>query len=402
MSLRCFQEDEELPPPSNPLTLDPAESVDGLAEESCREQHRLAQIPFQVFRGHSGQVSCCKFCFSDTRFITCSFDETAILWDVPTRTQLAVFGLHSAPITECCLSPDNERLFTSSWDKSLKAWDIETGKVLWAVVHRRPLTCCDVAFDGKHVVCGSDIDNAVYVRESNSGSAVVTLKDHHASMVTRCRFGPDGQRVVSTSCDHTARIWDMVAHRTTMTLQRHRNVVSDCCFNLLGNNLCTSSWDRTLMIWDVSEGQFRSRGPLQLAGGHQGCISSCALSRNANVIVAGSYDHTISIWDTAGLYRKLVLKNHNDWVMDVAISADNKWILSACKDSTVHLWNIEKLDQISGVKSQQKLCGEKVSKCPECGKLFSTCFQDSDSPKQCTFCRLLTNQLAIVPTIPSS
>uniref|UniRef100_UPI00398EE7AE WD repeat-containing protein 88-like n=1 Tax=Pristiophorus japonicus TaxID=55135 RepID=UPI00398EE7AE len=207
------------PPPDcgNPLdTTEPEKET----EESPWGHQRLAQIPFRVVTGHSNQVTCCKFCFNDTRFITCSFDETAILWDLSSGASVSVFGLHSAPLTECCLSPDNRRLFTSSWDKSVKAWDIETGRVLWSVVHHRPLTCCDVSVDGKYVVCGSDIDNGLHICEAESGESVASLKDQHRSTVMRCRFHPDGQRVASVSCDGTARIWDMLAHRTTMTLKQ--------------------------------------------------------------------------------------------------------------------------------------------------------------------------------------
>ncbi|XP_051884031.1 WD repeat-containing protein 88-like isoform X2 [Pristis pectinata] len=359
MPLGCPREDDPQPP-GDPLAAEPAESG---GPAGSREQQSLTQ-------------------------------------DVSTGAHISVFGLHTAPVTECCLSPDNQRLFTSSWDKSLKAWDVETRKVLWAVVHCRPLTCCDVSFDGKHVVCGSDIDNTVHIREAESGTTVLSLRDQHSSTVTRCRFSPDGQRVASTSCDCTARIWDVLAHRTTLSLQRHSNVVSDCCFTQPGNTLCTASWDRTLLIWDVSAGQFRSRGPLRLAGGHEGCISSCAVSKDANLIVAGSYDQTISIWDTTGLYRKLVLKDHHDWVTDVAISADNKWVLSACKDSTVRLWNIERLDHIPAVKSQRKLYGEKFTQCTVCGKLVSVCLQDVDSPTRCLFCQLSATQPDVLPRLP--
>ncbi|XP_072926610.1 uncharacterized protein [Hemitrygon akajei] len=361
MPLSCPGEEIAERPPADPLGVEPLKGSGPGPSCHHREQQRLTQIPFRDFHGHTQQVSSCMFCFSDTRFLTSSFDETAVLWDVSTGAHISVFGLHSAPVTECCVSPDNERLFTCSWDKSLKCWDVETGKVLWAVVHCRPLTCCDISPDGKHVVCGSDIDNAVYVKAAESGSSVLSLKDQHRSTVTRCRFSPDGQRVASTSCDRTARIWDMLANRNTMALERHSNVVSDCCFTQLGNTLLTASWDRMLLIWDISVGQFRLQGPQRLVGGHDGCISSCVMSRDAKLIVAGSYDRTVSLWDTTGLYRKLALKDHNDWVMDVAISADNKRVLSACKDSTVRLWNIESLDQIPAVKSQQKLYGGKVT-----------------------------------------
>ncbi|XP_067905956.1 WD repeat-containing protein 88-like [Heterodontus francisci] len=386
-------------PPPDPLDLE-VPRLEFSAEKNVWEQQLQAQITFQVGTAHTDRVSCCKFCFNDCRYITCSFDGSAILWDLLSGATVSVFGIHSTPLTECCISPDNRRLFTSSWDKSLKAWDIETGKVLWSVVHSRPLTCCDVSFDGKYVVCGSDIDNGVYIKASESGEPVTCLQDQHHSTVTSCRFNPDGQHVASVSCDKTARIWDMLVHRTTMTLKKHRNVVSDCCFSQMGNVLCTASWDRTLLVWDISLGGFRSRGPLSLVDGHEGCISSCALSKDATLIVAGSYDQTISIWDTAGLYRKLVLKDHKDWVMDVAISSDNKWILSACKDSTVRVWNIERMEQIPAVKAEWREHGEKVVQCTHCGKPFSRCHKDdSEFLTLCVFCRQSASPQNSLPTL---
>ncbi|GCB77675.1 hypothetical protein scyTo_0016727 [Scyliorhinus torazame] len=343
---------------------------------------RRTQIPFRVVTAHTDRASCCKFCFNDCRFLTCSFDGRVILWDLLTGTTVSEFGLQSTPLTECCISPDNQRLFTSSWDKSLKAWDVETGKVLWSVAHSRPLTCCDVSFDGKFVVTGTDIENGVYIRDSESGAPIANLQDQHRSTVTSCRFSPDGQRVASGSCDRTARIWDVSAHRTTMTLKKHTNVVSDCCFSQMGNVLCTASWDKTMMVWDLATGEFRSRGPKSLTHGHEGCISSCALSSDAALIVAGSYDQTISVWDTAGLYLKLVLK-----------------------DSTVRLWDIENIDQVPAVKAEWKAHGEKVLQCAHCGKPFSCCHEDnSEFVTLCVFCRLSaspwTSHLTLT-TLPS-
>ncbi|XP_078066569.1 WD repeat-containing protein 88-like [Mustelus asterias] len=364
---------------------------------------RLAQIPFRVVTAHTDRVSCCKFCFNDCRFLTCSFDGRVILWDLLTGTSVSEFGFQPAPLIECCITPDNQRLFTSSWDKSLKAWDVETGKVLWSVAHNRPLTCCDVSFDGKCVATGSDIENAVYIRDSETGASIANLQDQHLSTVTSCCFNPNGQHVASTSCDRTARIWDMSVHRTTMTLKKHRNVVSDCCFNQMGNVLCTASWDKTMLVWDVAVGEFRSQGPRSLTDAHKGCISSCAMSKDSSLIVAGSYDQTISVWDTAGLYLKLVLKDHKDWVMDVAISSDNKWILSACKDSTVRLWDIEKMEQVPAVKAERRIHGAKVLQCTHCEKPFSS-WHDDDSEflTLCVFCRLSPSPSHLtLPTLPS-
>ncbi|GCC18211.1 hypothetical protein chiPu_0020749 [Chiloscyllium punctatum] len=188
------------------------------------ETETVELIPFRVITAHTNQVSCCKFCFSDSRFLTCSFDGRVILWDLLSGTTISEFRLQSTPLTECCISYDNQRIFTTSWDKSLKAWDVETGKVL----------------------------------------------------------------------------------------------------------------------------------------------------------------------------------DHQDWVLDVAISSNNKWILSACKDSTVRLWDIEKIEQIPVVKAAWKEHGERVVKCTHCEKPFSRCHDDSsENLTICVFCRLSASPRSSLRTAPS-
>ncbi|XP_069490211.1 WD repeat-containing protein 88 isoform X2 [Ambystoma mexicanum] len=367
--------------PSSSCLVDPLALEEALAvEESPVEEvqdwdsQKLSQIPYRVLRGHCDGVSSCCFCFGDEKIISCSTDRTAKLWDVAKGTLIQDFGEeHTAPISECSLTADNRRMITSSYDKTVKAWDLETGKVLWSVNHEGLVTSCNISSDGKLAVSAVDVENAICVIDVTTGSRVAYVKDHHKSTVTRCCFDPDNQRVCSVSSDRTIKLWDTLAQSTTITINKsHDNIISDCNFSLNGRLLCTASWDKTLKTWDIKTGAFRSHGPSLFSNAHEGSVSACAFSDDASLLVSGAYDKSIVLWNVDTACKKVILKGHEDWVTDVALSSNKKLVLSACK-------------------------------CEECGKPFSLVdWDDPDAITRCVFCRLASPERIILPSVPIS
>ncbi|XP_019391390.1 PREDICTED: WD repeat-containing protein 88 isoform X1 [Crocodylus porosus] len=386
---------EVLPPP-----LPPAASSRG---SRWGDHEEIAQIPFKILQGHKDAVSSCHFCCEDTKILSSSFDRSVKLWDVAKGVHIQVFEEeHTAPISECSLTPDNKRVITSSYDKTVKAWDMETGKMLWTIEHEGLVTSCNISYDGKYVVSGLDKENAICITDAVNATTAMYIQDHHRSTVTRCCFDPDNQRVASVSYDKTIKLWDIVAQSTTVTIDEgHSNVISDCCFTLDGRYLCTASWDRTLKIWDIKTGDFRHHGPIVLKEGHQGSVSSCLFSKDASLVVSGAYDKSIAVWDIRTGYKKLTLQGHGDWVMDVAVSSNKKWILSSSKDSTLRLWNIENADHIPAVIENRKR-GSQIVQCEDCEKPFSLLqCNDSGVVTKCVFCRLAMPTRNIMPLPPT-
>ncbi|CAK6984133.1 WD repeat-containing protein 88-like [Scomber scombrus] len=271
-------------------------------------------------------------------------------------------------------------------------WDVETGQTLWTSRQNGLLTSCSVSADGRLVVCASDPQNGVNVSDAASGQTLHHVSGQHRSTITRCRFDPQSQRVVTASADRSVKLLDLLTLKTTVTIDsNHGNVISDCCFTNDGRFLCTASWDKTLKLWDLQTGAFRSHGGTTLQRGHEGSVSSCCFSTDANLLVSGSYDRTVALWDMSTLCQSLILKGHTDWVTDVSISADRKLLCSASKDGTVRLWNIENMEEIPGVMEKRRTegTGVHILKCEECGKPFPVSrLQTSELLTQCVFCRL--------------
>ncbi|TMS01510.1 hypothetical protein E3U43_010170 [Larimichthys crocea] len=274
------------------------------------EWSRETRVPVKVLGAHSGVVTAARLCFSDRCVLSCSADRTSVLWDVDSCRPLRVFdGVHARTITECALIPNTNRMVTVSWDKTMVVSDVETGQILWRWRQSGLLTSCGSSSDGRLLVCASDPQNAIHVVDAGGGQTLHHVSDHHRSTITRCRFDPHSQRVATVSADRTIKLWDLLARKTTVSIDsNHGNVVSDCCFTDSGHFLCTASWDKSVKLWDVQAGGFRTHGGTTLQRGHEGSVSCCRFSADATLLVSGSYDRTVALWDMWSLSQSVILK----------------------------------------------------------------------------------------------
>jgi WD40 repeat protein/tRNA A-37 threonylcarbamoyl transferase component Bud32 len=74
--------------------------------------------------------------------------------------------------------------------------------------------------------------------------------------------------------------------------------------------------------------------------GHKDFVNSLAISPDNKVLVSGSGDRTIKVWNlqTGGLQTSLAL--HTDIVTSVAISPGGQTLISSSKDGTIKIWNL--------------------------------------------------------------
>ncbi|KAG8144047.1 hypothetical protein E2320_001173 [Naja naja] len=241
----------------------------------------------------------------------------------------------------------------------------------WSLSQDGLVTTCHISHDGKYVVSGSDMENALLV----------------------CNVEDGEQRIATVSSDMSVKFWDIIARATTVTIERaHNNAIADCCFSLDGHYLCTAGWDENIKLWDVRTGEFRSHGPITLDQGHIGIVGCCDFSKDASCVVSGGYDKTIGVWDIEEAYQKISLKGHADWVTDVAISKDKKLLVSSSKDQTVRLWDIKNANEIPMV----------VHACEACQKSFLIFRNKEDTIEtRCVFCRLASPDKVVLPQPPA-
>ena len=78
-------------------------------------------------------------------------------------------------------------------------------------------------------------------------------------------FSPDGTRIVTGSCDRTAKVWDARTGTALLELKGHTGAVKSVAFSPDGTRIVTGSEDQTAKVWDARTGT----ALLELEGPHE-------------------------------------------------------------------------------------------------------------------------------------
>jgi WD40 repeat protein len=194
----------------------------------------------------------------------------------------------------------------------------------------------------------------------------------HSSGVNAVAVSPDGHMIASASAsEEKVKLWDAVSGREIRTIS---NCFAPLVFSSDGRSLLATDQQNNIKLWNVSNGQI-----FKVLGKHTQSIVSLAVSRDGAQIVSGDkfniafwdaksgqllrsaaggaysasfssdgrtvvshrgWEKTIYVWDvaTASVTKKLTdLKSDS---LDVAISPDDRTIVSSDFDGKISLWDI--------------------------------------------------------------
>ncbi|CAF1653396.1 unnamed protein product [Adineta ricciae] len=362
-------------------------------------------VEIKLYHGHTGAINSCQLIEDKNWLITGSNDNTARVWDFNSGKQIHLYKLNHdmADIPAVRMNQQGTRLYSCSWDKTIRCFDVETGKQIWKGVHEQIVTNCQVSLDGKLACSGTDLDSLVTIWDAESGLVTSRIPNVHESTITSCQFNIAGDRIITTSMDKTTKFYDLVSQRSTMTLKGHEGSVSQCAFNKFERLYATCSWDKNVLLYDATTGSFRREGPTILPKVHEGSVAACHMSNNGKLLVTGGYDLRVVLWDLEAMTHKIVLRGHADWINDVCMTSDDKWIVSVSSDCEIRLWHIGNCDNRLVMDNSKLL---KIVNCHRCGKNFSSNKIKRDESEAtpaasavllCVFCRLEQKQ-TVAPT----
>ena len=114
--------------------------------------------------------------------------------------------------------------------------------------------------------------------------------------------------------DKTIIVWQLTREDDSYgypkrILHGHNHFVSDVVISSDGQFALSSSWDHTLRLWDLNTGLTTRRFV-----GHTSDVLSVSFSADNRQIVSGSRDRTIKLWNTLG-ECKFDIKDdgHTEW-----------------------------------------------------------------------------------------
>jgi WD40 repeat protein len=200
--------------------------------------------------------------------------------------------------------------------------------------------------DGTRVLTTS-YDKTARLWDASTGQEIAILQDpwHY---VNSAAFSPDGARIVTASIDSTARLWDAATGQEVAALRGHESCVTSAAFSPDGAQIVTASTDNTARLWDAATGQ-----EIIILRGHEEIVRSAAFSPDGSRIVTASNDNTARLWDTATGQEIATLRGHESGVSRAAFSPDGSRIVTASDDYTARLWDTPTGQEIAALRGHE-------------------------------------------------
>ncbi len=209
----------------------------------------------------------------------------------------------------------------------------------YTVQHNSSVGSVAISADGNKVVTGS-LDHTAKIVVWDGNAWIEQHVIAHNSPVYSVAISADGNRVVTGSDDRTARIvaWDGNAWTEQHTI-RHNDWVHSVAISADGNKVVTGYRDNTAKIFAWNGNAWIEQYTIR----HNSSVYSVAISADGNKVVTGSFDNTAKIvaWDGNAWLDQYTIRHNEGKVLSVAISADGNRVVSGSLDHTARIvaWN---------------------------------------------------------------
>ncbi len=248
-----------------------------------------------------------------------------------------------------------------------------------------PLTCIAVHPQGRRLAVGTQDANVLMIG-AKSGKPLLELKGHEA-LVSSLSFVENGSHLVSSSWDHTTRLWkssdsshkpailkhesqaktlatnatsnkgasgardgvvkmfSLPSFKCIRNFQAHRVDVSGLTFTNDGSRLVTASWDGECKLWDTPNYEL-----VKVLAKKKKRIRSMAVSPDGGKVYLGLHNGIILAITLDGSQQTTQLKGHDDIVSSLTVDPDGRRLLSASWDRSIRLWSVDSGTEESRVK----------------------------------------------------
>jgi len=353
--------------------------------------------------GHSAWVNSVAFSIDGRRLVSASFDKTLGLWEVPKGKLIKQLVGHTDKVVSAAFSPDGRLLASISPDGTLRLWNPDTGKPAKVIEHVVNPANIVFTPDGQGILLtwlsGGHRVTGIFAIQSGAMTPFPGLD----RAIEAAAIAPDG-RTAATAVDesHEIDLWDLSTGKPIRKLAGQGRPVWSVAFSkdgravFFGNSrspqtqrslnnqgpLESLMWlnrkegDHRLEVdWETSaaktieagaktaEEQFDNEalrvrdGPhgepqavLQLMRGSQivrefprdksnGYRHLCYTFTQDGRIVSGGVAGQLSIYTDSG-GKPLDFIGHTGTVWSLAVSPDNRTLVSGSEDQTVRLWDI--------------------------------------------------------------
>jgi len=268
------------------------------------------------------------------RIITGGADKVARVWESDSGKMVLELRGHTDGVTGIDVTSDGKRIVTSSsYDQTARLWDATNGKSLLEIKQER-LAFAKFNPNGKQILVVADEGDAV-LWDVVSGQRLHKLASPYAQMrgaswVYSARFSPDGSRVALV--DWSPVVCEVATGKALFELEGHTKQVRDIDYSADGQRLVTASEDHTARIWFADTGKSMAVLP------HDTEVIFATFSPDGRWIVTGTSDHVVHVWDAASRMKVSDIDVRPSELASFELSPDGNFLVAALEEHTAEVF----------------------------------------------------------------
>jgi len=230
---------------------------------------------------------------------------------------------HERSITQIVYNREGDLLFSSAKDQNPNVWYSINGERLGTYDgHGGAVWCIDVDWETKNFLSGA-ADNTIRLWDVCTGK--MTDRIDTRSAVRTCQFSYSG---------------NMVAYSTD------RAMGQQCVINIVDVRTF-SNQDKTIMSLPIP-----AKGPK---------VTSLIWNGLDDLIVTGHDNGDIVQWDVKTHQKVKISSEHQKAISDLQLSSDRTMFISASKDTTAKLWDMDQLENKKTYKTERPVNSAAIS-----------------------------------------
>jgi len=307
--------------------------------------------PIHHFMGHDPMqlVNNGRFSPDGSMVASVSDDETIRLWDVETGEQIGepLVG-HGGFVQAVAFSPDGSTLATGGGgggDYAIRLWDIASGEQIGEPLEGHFFHVWDLEFspNGRYLASVS-WDNNVRLWDAVTGEPIGDPMNGHTNRVFSVEFTPDSSKLISGSADQLLLVWD-VESQTQVGDPILGPAIGVASFSLSpdGDTLYAGYFDSVVYPFDLSAHTTDTSAPQvgAVLAGHTGYVPSIDVSPNGRLLASGDADGNIILWNAeANAWPVVDALAAENGLRSVDVNADNSTIVTGDGQNGVTLWDM--------------------------------------------------------------
>lgn len=339
----CFSLDGHMIAGASPSDLDG--TADFISVWNLKNGKQIA-----VLKGHTALVRALDFSPCG-RFLAAG-DMSGILqeWNITTGKQVKTSTVYSekSQVTLGALppvipiySPSGVLHAITIGNTSITVWNVKCNEKLNTFEHHEKIYFSkSIQLDDKDfklVFASVGMSKISVCRLDNSESVNTTLMGSHA--LKTVTFSPDGQTLICGGIGFTT-CWDVAKKRPQQQMHRRGSMTHSIHISPTGNIRVLGDSGNVLNIWDIETNE-----TIMTATEHNEVVTAATFSHTGEHWASGDAEGKLYIWDGNGV--PIPLFRHTDLIKSLDFSPDGNQLVSASRDKTAWVWDVESGKEIA-------------------------------------------------------